>query len=651
LAAVFNRLSRIFFLCLSRAWITVILMIIPVCIFAQQQKYGKQRNTALFPHYTVNYSDTSITATDTTKSNNNHEKSEAFFDTLKVKAGHNKITRGIHDLLVVKSKKSTGNGTKKNSEHDFIYYKNKIIRTINIQKIDIFGPTVNDTAKTNNSWLSGILNSIHINTHDYVIKNRLLVKPGDQIDPYILADNERFIRGLPYIRDARFILQETDHPDSLDLMIITQDVLPMAFNPEISSVNSGSLAFWNSNLLGTGHELYNQVHYNGDMVPFLGYSGHYSIFSLGSSFVKAYFEYKNKFETTSYKLDISRDFFTSSLVTAGGLTLYSADTEHDVDLYDTVLSDYRIRFTNYDMWLGRSFMLNSNNHSLRTRKYMIVAARLNRFNYFNRPGIEENLLYDYHNRTILLGSIGISGQAFFKSNLIYSFGTTEDIPVGMLVQLNAGYEFKEFHNRPYLGGLFLHGNFTRSGSYVSNKIEIGGFINSGHMEQNIFDYTFNYFSPLITINRFKFRLFAKSIYKIGLYTYKEESVNINNLKGVNGLIIEDLKGKQKLVGNIEAVCFSPYYLYGFRFVFFTAFDIGYIGTENKFILENPAYTGISVGVRIKNERLAFNTLQFRFSFYPNAPSCSDKRYFNLTGEQRLSPENFYYRTPRIIRYE
>ena len=40
---------------------------------------------------------------------------------------------------------------------------------------------------------------------------------------------------------------------------------------------------------------------------------------------------------------------------------------------------------------------------------------------------------------------------FYKTNLIYSYGRTEDIPCGVLVNLTAGKEINEYKERFYTG--------------------------------------------------------------------------------------------------------------------------------------------------------------------------------------------------------
>ena len=63
------------------------------------------------------------------------------------------------------------------------------------------------------------------------------------------------------------------------------------------------------------------------------------------------------------------------------------------------------------------------------------------------------------------------------------------------------------------------------------------------------------------------------------------------------------------------------------------------------------FSGFGLGVRIRNERLVFETITLRLGYYPNHPEKSFPLFLDVYGEQRLNPKNFYVKKPAIIRYE
>ena len=66
------------------------------------------------------------------------------------------------------------------------------------------------------------------------------------------------------------------------------------------------------------------------------------------------------------------------------------------------------------------------------------------------------------------------------------------------------------------------------------------------------------------------------------------------------------------------------------------------------IFSNRLYSGIGAGIRLRNEKLVFNTFQIKFTFYPAAPAGSDKEYISASGEKKLKPDYFFTSAPEII---
>ena len=63
--------------------------------------------------------------------------------------------------------------------------------------------------------------------------------------------------------------------------------------------------------------------------------------------------------------------------------------------------------------------------------------------------------YNLQKYKILSGISSIFHTEIYKTNLIYSYGRTEDIPYGALFKITAGREFNEFKQRTYIGGRYL----------------------------------------------------------------------------------------------------------------------------------------------------------------------------------------------------
>ena len=80
----------------------------------------------------------------------------------------------------------------------------------------------------------------------------------------------------------------------------------------------------------------------------------------------------------------------------------------------------------------------------------------------------------------------------------------------------------------------------------------------------------------------------------------------------NGLqaLKEYVTGTNRMILNTETVVFTPYQPLGFRIAVFGFADFGLIGYSPN-IFKNDFFTSFGLGVRLRNERLVFNTVQIR----------------------------------------
>ncbi|UCH13618.1 MAG: hypothetical protein JSV22_10970 [Bacteroidales bacterium] len=561
------------------------------------------------------------------------------------------LTRELQDLLISSSdKKKKEDKNVQSGESTFLVYNNSIIKSIRFKQVDVFGQSVTDTLSKASTWLERTGNKLHFKTNRRILENNLLIKTGDPLDPIILADNERVIRELPFIEDVRIhVIPDTPNADTVDLVIIVKDLWSVGFGANISGIDKGDAGLWYKNIFGIGHENQHNIFWDANGPRLLGYQGIYRISNIAGSFVSGELGYLSKGYTESYKLSLQRRFFTPNIKYAGGALIENTETRRNIELLDTILEDESVHYSCYDGWFGRSFLLTDSKNMLsNSRTNFMLAGRFMRKAFYAGPAYTASSFYEFQDRILVLGSVAISKQGYFKSNLIYGFGRTEDIPFGMLLQIIAGMEFGDFNDRPYLGASFSHGTYIWRIGYLYNRVEIGGFYYNNAFEQSIFSLTSKYFTHLINRGRFKYRIFTDINYKIGIRRFEDEFISIENDEGINGLESDRLKGTQKLTTDLEVVAFTPYYILGFRFVVFGSVNLGFIGTSNDPIFSNRLYSGIGAGIRIRNPRLVFNTFQIKFTFYPAAPAESEKEYISVSGEKKLKPDYFFTSAPEIV---
>jgi len=581
------------------------------------------------------------------------QKADSFYIELEKRAGKYKWTKELHDIIIKEPRKKNREKIKtQRAETPFIPYEGRYIRNIHIRKLEPFGATIHDTTLSADHWLQKSANALHIKTITSKIEQSLIVEEGDQIDANQLADNERILRSLSFIQDARiYVKPVANTTDSVDLLVLTKDLWAKGFDARIDAINDGVVDIWDKNIFGFGHEMQNSLYWDTDRSNILGYQGIYRVKNIRGSFIDGQAIYRDVFENQAYGLELKRPFFSPSTEYAGALSFMHDANIRRIYYYDTIPVYTPIKYNNYSIWLARSFEISERNLTDRNRRRNLVfSGALKRDYYFERPGVSENSFHQFHNKTFLLTSISYSTQAFYKSNLIYSFGRTEDIPVGSLYELTFGHEFNEFFDRLYVGLQASMGKYISRLGYFYGKVAWGGFINDADFEQGLAEIEGNYFSHLFILNRYSFRQFVRLNYVNGINRFRNEYITINDDEGIEGFKSPTLLGTEKINLKLETVVFTPLYLYGFRFAFFSSLDFGMISRDTGPLWKNQLYSGIGAGVRIRNEHLVFNTFQIKFTFYPVIPDNASLTYLQLSGEPRLRPNNFYVKSPRLFEF-
>jgi hypothetical protein len=271
-------------------------------------------------------------------------------------------------------------------------------------------------------------------------------------------------------------------------------------------------------------------------------------------------------------------------------------------------------------------------------------------NIFRRPDIDSQSYYALQKKSIFLGSVAYSRQKYFKTNLLYSYGRTEDIPYGSMFRLTAGIERNEFKHRYYISPEFSFGTSAANLGYIGFYGGYGTFINISKAEQGVLSLKTLFYSNLVNIGRQRVRNFVNIDYTRGFNRYSDEELNIPGENGFAGFRNDSIMGGQRIRLSLESVIFTPGNFYGFRFAFFGFANLAFLAGTNQIISSGSTVTGFGLGIRIRNDNLVFKTFQIRIGYYPSPPQYSDFKYINISGEQLLRPRNFDPGPPALIPY-
>ncbi len=126
------------------------------------------------------------------------------------------------------------------------------IGTLVFRRLDVFSPE--EAAK---GWPYRAANALHVETRRSVVERFLLFHKGDPYDPEKLAQTERNLRALPFIKLA-LVTAGPPHDGVVDVEVATQDTWTTEPGGSLGSkggVTTYGLYLTEKNLLGMGHQL------------------------------------------------------------------------------------------------------------------------------------------------------------------------------------------------------------------------------------------------------------------------------------------------------------------------------------------------------------------------------------------------------------
>ncbi|MFD2574484.1 hypothetical protein ACFSUS_27865 [Spirosoma soli] len=591
------------------------------------------------------------------------QRDSVFYSRLKTRMYKHRLTRQFYDAVfrdVYNSRIQTGE-VSQIEVNPFKPFEGRIIGDIFIRRLGVFGQTVYDTLRKPGNWIERTGNRVHTNTRENVIRHSyLLFKEGDAVDPTVLRDNERLLRNTSIFHDARIlVLPREGSRQFVDVYVITQDVWSLLPSGGFGGFNNFSVGFEQRNFRGLGHQLLGQINYNGsDPRQKAEYQGRYVVPFIGKTFLTAQADVLYLRDLKQASARLYRPFLTPDTKYAGSIELnYTQVNNRLVTRDDSVLS-VPVSYNYSDVWIGRSFRLfyNPRDQDEKGRTRLIIALRNTNYEYTKRPDVTSDTNQIYQDSRTTLFSVGITRRKYVRDVLIYGFGRTEDVPVGESISTIVGLDNAELGQRMYLGANFSQGKYIQKFGYVYGLISLGGYIHSSGIEQGVFSFESNYFSPLLKSRWGNMRHFFNSRYTTGIGRFSNEYISLSSSGGVGvntdgfGINSDALRGTKRWFVNYENILFSKLSLVGFRVAFITFANLGLISFPDRALLRGPLYQGYGIGFRLRNENLTFNSFQIRLAYYPNIPGNTIPFRQAFEGVPTLRFRDFDLSAPQIIPY-
>jgi hypothetical protein len=539
------------------------------------------------------------------------------------------------------------------SEDAFMPFEGKVIRNIEVRHIG-FDKTVYDTTRNIKNTVAKIGNALHSNSRDWLIRDHLFIREGKTLNPYKMADNERYLRDLDFILDAKFYvvpLRRTQ--DSVDIVILTRDVFSIggSFNP--SNPTKTRFRLYDVNLGGWGQRVqFNGLVEDGRQPPFT-YEALYRKNSIGGSFVNGTVGYTQlntgssygEEEEKAYYVRLDRPLVSPYTTFAGGMEISRNWSENFFNLNDSLFLNYR--YLVKDFWIG--YNIGARNGG-RNRNRHLVAIRAFDQQFTRHPEQElqkANPLYN--DRTFVLGGLTFFKQNFYTASYIYGFGRTEDVPYGHNMSLYLGWTRQLGIARPYVGMQAEKSIVTRRNEFYTIGIRAGAFHNNG-LEDGVVLLYGSLLSRLIPLGEL---LIRQSITTDYASVYRQRTnlpLDINNEFGLRYFSSDSLRGTTRFHLQSETLAFTPLSLLGFRMAPFISGEMAMLGNASKSIFYDKPYFGFGGGVRTRNENLVFGTIELRFVYFPRTVEEISSFTVRVSSNLRVKYSASFVRPPGFVTY-
>ncbi|MEJ7610043.1 MAG: hypothetical protein WKF88_02575 [Ferruginibacter sp.] len=509
----------------------------------------------------------------------------------------------------------------------FLAFKGKIIRSITIAPTG-FNRIINDTLGVKKTFASGIADYFHKNTLPDVIRKNLFFKEGDKLLPLLLADNERYLRDLSFIRDAIIVVQtDSISPDAVDIVIITRDVFSIGGNVMISGPEKAEVTVKDENFFGTGDRLEINSFFDKERSPFYGTGTAFTKKNIRHSFISVGAGFKTfnrafnsgRREENNYFLTADKPLVSRYSSWMGNATFLYNVTQNAYLSDSLYFTDFKYRSLITDLWGGV-------NIGYRNRKDLDSEKRLRHFvamrsfynHFFTVPTrFKTGYFYQYADINGLLFSYSLYKQNFYRTNFIYGFGRNEDVPEGLSGTVIAGYTNKDGKKRAYYGIEFDATRFSVTGGFTSYTFRSGTFMDKGKIRDA---------DILLSVSRFtKLRKLSTNLSNRNFFTVNfaqqfntalSAPLLLQSSFGLpyfsNSTDAADLRTTVKL----ESVLYNTNRFLGFRFAPFIFTDFVLIKPLNLPFDQTKGFTALGGGLRTRNENLVFGTIEVKGYYFP-----------------------------------
>ncbi|MGA9638310.1 hypothetical protein [Flavobacterium sp.] len=563
----------------------------------------------------------------------------------------NNFTKLVH-RLIFEPINSEPNQPQTEKQKNHKIYNGKIIRKINITTLDPFGYSDSDSLKEPTRWEERIGNRLHLKSKHIAIQNLLLFKKDTPFNALLVYETERIIRSQRFVNQVTITEKLTSvQSDSVDVNIRVLDSWSTVPEFELSS-SKVNLGINERNIFGIGHQ-FDYIFTNRFEDGKDAHNFTYTVPNIRNSFTKTVLKYRKDLDNFYDKsILIERPFYSSITKWAGGIYLGQVFRRDSLQAKDLTYEFQNFKSSTHDIWAGKAFPIFTSDTANYKTTNLILSSRFLNINYVEKPAVEYDTISYYNNEKQLLMGFGMNTRRFIEDKYIFRYGITEDVPIGQIYGITAGYQYKNQQWRPYFGAQFAIGKYFKWG-YLSTNFEVGTYFNQSKTEQTAISFESHYFTKLLHIGNWKLRHFIKPTVLIGINRQNSigDLITINENYGIPGFN-SPIYGSDKILLTFQTQTYTPKSIGGFRLNPYFNYSIAMLGNVISNFPNQKVYSKVGIGVVISNDYLVFSSFQLSISYYPTIPLQGDSLFkTNAFENSDFGFQNFELAKPKTVFYK
>ena len=503
----------------------------------------------------------------------------------------------------------------------------KIIRSINIEQRH-FGNDVDRPTFQKMNALINFANQLHDKTNKSTIAKNIFIKVDEPLNPLLVAYNEKWLRDLGYIQDARILAYPNkEDTNKVDVFVVTKDILPIGANFNVKEANAFELNLTTENINDLGNAFSISQNYDHDRKTVSGWGFDYTTRNILGSFLDLKTGAKSYTNNYANRMASASNVFISGnkpLLHPLDRWVYGFDIrqEKNRNAYKTwsdsfYINSLQYQLRHFDANIGYQLFIKNKIYQNDNLRYFVQLRYLEN-DFITRPiQYQDQIDRNYQSIQAYFGSFTLFKQKIIRTQYLYGFGRNEDLPTGKSLMITTGHYNREGQSLPYLGIQLDSYKLLKNESFRRAKLNIG----SSYIDRQLQD--FRFLASIENISKihylesgYRYRQVINLSFAQTLKNKFNEALLINSIYGIPQLNRERIRGGTRITANWESIWYNSRTFFGFRKAPFIFANLTYIRTVSEPIKNGDIYSALGGGIRVRNENLILGTIELKGFYFP-----------------------------------